>query len=522
MSETTEQRTANTEPGGPELVIGLVGAIGTGLPELADQLQTALGEVQYRCERLRLSDLLQQLPGEPWSKLASSDPAARYPMYMDAGNVLRERLGNGAALAMLAIAEIRNRREAQTGDPNVGVPRTAFLLHSLKHPDEVGLLRKTYGSRFVLIGAYAPRAARVEKLEDRLHELGFDRFGSTDVRAEAEGLIARDEREVDSEFGQNVGKTFPLADVFVEPSRDPSGDQVTRFVRLLFGKPYITPRKDELAMLQARVAALRSAALGRQVGAVITTRSGDLVVTGTNEVPKALGGQYWEDDDDDQRDFRLGRETSYSYNREVVGELLIRLQRSGWLEPAKADLDAATLITKAFEDPQLALQDARIMDLLEYGRIMHAELAAIVEAARRGVSINQTTLYATTFPCHTCARHIVGAGIERVVYIEPYPKSLIGRLHRDSIVVDADARVHGKVRFEPFVGVAPRVFERLFAMEQRKGSDGSLIAWMPQQGPQPRLEPVDIDANLAIGREPEAIAPLDELFPEKPGRDPTG
>jgi cytidine deaminase len=357
----------------------------------------------------------------------------------------------------------------------------------------------------------------LEKVEDTLRELGFDRFAGGNVRAEAEKLIDRDEREVDSTFGQNVGKVFPLSDVFVEPTHDARGDQVSRFIELLFGKPYITPRRDELAMMQARVAALRSAALGRQVGAVITTESGDLVVTGTNEVPRALGGQYWEEDSDDQRDFRLGRETSYSHNREVVGELLVRLQQGGWLESSKAGLDPVTLVREAFEDAGLALSDARVMDLLEYGRIMHAELAAIVEAARRGVAIDQTTLYTTTFPCHMCARHIVGAGIERVVYIEPYPKSAIARLHRDSIIVDADTTVQGKVRFEPFVGIAPRLFERLFAMGKRKEPDGSLVAWSANQAPQPLLEPADIDANLAIGREPEAIAPLDALFPEQPG-----
>ncbi|MEJ7655371.1 MAG: deaminase [Chloroflexia bacterium] len=46
---------------------------------------------------------------------------------------------------------------------------------------------------------------------------------------------------------------------------------------------------------------------------------------------------------------------------------------------------------------------------------MHAEMSALLDAGRRGVPVQGATLYTTTFPCHNCARHIVGAGIDRVV-----------------------------------------------------------------------------------------------------------
>ena len=77
------------------------------------------------------------------------------------------------------------------------------------------------------------------------------------------------------------------------------------------------------------------------------------------------------------------------------------------------------------------------MDLLEFGRIIHAEMSAISDAARKGVAIQGATLYSTTFPCHLCAKHIVASGIKRVVYLEPYPKSYANALHGDSIEVDS-------------------------------------------------------------------------------------
>jgi deoxycytidylate deaminase len=62
--------------------------------------------------------------------------------------------------------------------------------------------------------------------------------------------------------------------------------------------------------------------------------------------------------------------------------------------------------------------------------------------------------------CHNCAKHIVAAGIRRVVYIEAYPKSKAADLHEDSIKIGFSGNGSGnqssgeKVQFESFVGVA--------------------------------------------------------------------
>ena len=63
----------------------------------------------------------------------------------------------------------------------------------------------------------------------------------------------------------------------------------------------------------------------------------------------------------------------------------------------------------------------------------------MLSCARNGISTERTSLFTTTFPCHVCAKHIVGAGITRVVYVEPYPKNRALELHQDSIRLrDAD------------------------------------------------------------------------------------
>ena len=126
------------------------------------------------------------------------------------------------------------------------------------------------------------------------------------------------------------------------------------------------------------------------------------------------------------------------------------------------------------------LENSRIRDLTEYGRVVHAEMEALFSCARNALSTVGTTLYSTTFPCHNCAKHIIAAGIRRVVYVEPYPKSKTLEFHNDSIATEECGKSRWFVVFEPFVGVGPRRFFDLFSM--RLGSTYPLVRKDNQSG----------------------------------------
>lgn len=53
-------------------------------------------------------------------------------------------------------------------------------------------------------------------------------------------------------------------------------------------------------------------------------------------------------------------------------------------------------------------------------RTVHAEMNALVQAAKNGVRVMHGTVYTTASPCYDCAKAIVNAGIARVVFAEPY------------------------------------------------------------------------------------------------------
>lgn len=57
-------------------------------------------------------------------------------------------------------------------------------------------------------------------------------------------------------------------------------------------------------------------------------------------------------------------------------------------------------------------------------RTVHAEMNALVQAAKRGHSIEGATAYVTNMPCTTCAKALIAAGIKRVVVFSDFHDTL--------------------------------------------------------------------------------------------------
>lgn len=468
---------------GPEIVIGLVGAVGTPMHEVAGDLEQQLRSVGYSSNTVVLSELLDCLEGLPeLDALDSTDELSRLQTKMEAGSRLREELGRGDVLAGLGMALIGALREQATGG-RAPDRNKAYIIRSLKHPSEVESLRRVYGQHFVLLGLWTARDARIEKLSSLIADTQ-GHMQSAKSRVVAEERIAIDEQEQGRRLGQNVQDTFPQADFFIDVSTAQRRENgIDRFVRLFFGDPFVTPTKDESAMFHAYAAALRSAALGRQVGAAIVDDvHGDVLCVGMNEVPKAHGGHYWDGDEPDGRDFRLGRDTSDAHKQKLVHQVLKSMLDAGWLHHPNGIEDLGELVAKSLA-PGGPLKQTWLMSLTEFGRDVHAEMSALISAARRGVSVQGATLYCTTFPCHNCTKHIVAAGIRKVVYIEPYAKSFARDFHLDAISVDGSRdEPTSKIPFMPFTGTAPSQYVAWFTMGDRKTPpSGDVVRWQRAQ-----------------------------------------
>lgn len=302
---------------------------------------------------------------------------------------------------------------------------------------------------------------------------------------------------------------------------------IKRFIDLVMSHPFLPPTQEEHAMYLAYAASLRSADLSRQVGAVVLDRRGDVIATGANDVPSAGGGPYWPrpphfwpaSRSNGGPDYERGFDSNERERDRILGGVIRALTAAGG-----ADHE---LVAKYRE----LLEDTGILDLTEFGRAVHAEMAALLACVRAGVSPAGGTLYCTTFPCHNCTKHIVDAGLERVVYVEPYPKSKARDLHDDAIVLvdeaGGDLRAdEERVRFEIFVGVGARRFVDLFSLtlgsgrpvrRKQKGSSGARLDWQRGRDSEPRLT---LDPRSYLERE-EAMSRLLDRDPD-PGRVPDG
>jgi deoxycytidylate deaminase len=482
-------------PGGPELYFALVTPIGVSNKQLFDALAAALSRFGYDVVLIRLSSYLDAALGQQTFTGAHEDDRVMH--YIESGNQWCARLGRHDAVLGPALVAVQLRR-ADVGADGQPLPRTAFVFSSLKRPQEVERLRHIYGDSLFLIGADAKRERRKTSL---LGDIQETRAGTDAAEEAAARLLDIDRKQVGEPFGQNVLHSYPLADLFVDMAADAEpARSLNRFVNLLFGAaddPLGTPTPPESAMAQAFVVSLESGSLSRRVGAVLVDEREGVVAVGTNEVPKPGGGHYSSADANDGRDIAIRTDYSRTHLSDTLLDLFSRLGDRYLASDVVARLasDPDELVGEALSG---ALAEAKLRDSVEFHRPVHAEAAALLDAARRGSPTQGLTLYSTTYPCHLCAKELVAAGIKRVVYIEPYPKSLAEAMYSDALT----ARNGGDViSLEPYVGVAPNRYSGIF----RKRRSLKPIEVPPRQPP---LNEATWSFDLVREREDMAISEL--------------
>lgn len=501
VSQGRDAKAVMDEIAARELIFAVVGPVGSGTSEVAkilkNHVETALGD-----STVALIKASQVIAKKLELNIDESiDPLKRARQLQDGGDSLREN--DRTAVAKLLVAEIRSARaawESARMPANEQSPGAAaiplfpqptsenghrvYILDSLKHPAEVELLRSVYKEAFCLVGVVCDAKVRGERLRTKKCT-----SSSSD---EIQTLMARDE-DAQTNWGQKVTDTFHLSDFFVDntPERftpDETenkawviNDKIGRLMDILTGNKIVRPLANEAGMFHAGAAQARSSCLSRQVGAALTDSSGNLIATGTNEVPMAGGGVYGggfaQPDEVPTADHRCHVTKKHCSNSKVQDEIMTEVIDA---IPSLKDSGDKDTIKKILKSTALGR-------LLEFSRAVHAEMDALLSAARTGASTVGTKLYCTTFPCHYCARHLVTAGVDEVQYIEPYAKSRAFDLHGDAIQQNITSEAppgspkRSKVLFRPFTGVAPRFYKRAFLKNRKlKDAAGNLKIQAPE------------------------------------------
>jgi deoxycytidylate deaminase len=450
-----------------EIVVAFGGAVGCNLSEVVRSVKAHFEDYGYTTKIIKISKSIKEhftskfpadLPHEYRGvDLYALQGKARYTALQDLGDHLRSQ--DPKVLAAMAMVEISISREIlKEANNNQKPPRSVYLIDQLKNPAEIELLKLVYGNLFYLVGVLSPQEIRLNQLTR------VERISAPDAQA----LISRD-RDDNKKHGQRLEKTIQKADYFIRNNHDNSSnlkEPCERFVQLVHGKNGVTPTFEESGMYAAFSASLKSACLSRQVGAAIADKAGNVISLGWNDVPKFGGGLYTSDDKGkDQRCiYHGGKCFNDEYKSRLISDIVAIVEKQCKLtSDGKEDL------------ANLILEETRAGSIIEYSRAIHAEMEAILGLARhQGVSSNGCTLYTTTYPCHNCARHIIAAGIKRVVYIEPYEKSLAMELHDDAISTNPSEI--SKTLFDSFEGVSPRKYSSFFfGRGERKDERGLAV-----------------------------------------------
>lgn len=502
-----------------ELVFGLTAPIGVDCSAIIQQLELQIRSHNWHPQLVNTSSLVLNeskfsSSREQETGLTAFRISAKQREYSEESEEDNHLTSLNAAITIWHIKNRRDKQQKKCGED--GTFGVVYIVNMLLDDKDSEQLRRFYGNAYYQIGITDSEENRRKNLDRLFKAEDFNTIKDQSFAREAAQRIDRNEIE----------KVFVNSDFFINASIIGS-NTIERFVDLVFGAPNISPTHSEYSMFMAFMASVNSADLSRQVGAVISSKHQDIIATGSNDVQKSGGGQYWPDDVykplveenfntyEDKRDASNGydanAETIFQLSSEIASALISFMpELSGVDENALAK----TLRKKT-----------GLKDITEFGRVVHAELSAIMSASRNGISVVGGHLFCTTFPCHNCAKHIIASGIERVEYIEPYPKSKAMYLHQDSISMKEESS--GKVVFSAFTGVGPRRFLDLFSTMglgaakriERKTEEGKAIPTKRGSYKHPRI-PVSLISQIFKEERAEILTAIS--LAEKITRRPEG
>lgn len=465
-----------------DLILGFCGFIGCGIKTTVIVTTEILKSWGYTVVHIRISDLMQDcnfIQGATYI----NESQDRHLELQKLGNTLRKKFQRNEALAELAIASIQIESAKLRKPENTEELKIAFLVDQFKRPEEIELFRVIYQHNFYLLGILRDEQQRIRNLreddapESKIHD------------------IINMDNKADDDYGQKTGEAILQSDFFIKNNQSQKRDienKINRFIGLIHGKNGLTPSINERGMYAAFSASLQSACLSRQVGAALCDDDGNLLAVGKNDVPKSGGGLYtYEDQEKDHRCVFKSGKCYNDTNKIKIKDRIAKIIRSSLHEieneinnEISEEFNEITPVIHAKKEIMERIlssvdsitgsiyKKGKISLIMEYSRSIHAEMDVITTMARTSKeSTKDKILFTTTYPCHNCARHIVASGIKKVIYIEPFDKSLALDLHDDSIT---KSESKNKVSFIEFEGVSPRRYSKFFfPTDERKDSDGN-------------------------------------------------
>lgn len=412
------------------VAIGLTGSFGSGCSTLRE------GLVDTGYNSIALSKYVREI-WQAQNSTKKHEEAERIDL-QTIGDNIRKKEGNGV-LAKKAIEEINK----ETGKANL------IVFDSIRNIEEVEELRK-FTPNFTLIALTSSLEERWKRLRKGYEERGLNQgdFQADDARDANEDIV----------HGQQVRLCVDNADVILlndkhfEPihyRKEFLKNKVEPYINLVAGNDKRPPSPDEYMMAVAYTHALSSSCYKRQVGAVIHDGTGTILGVGCNNNPKPLEPCHTQ----------WGECYRDIYKKELFEKMKKNMTCPQCSKPLKDNLSADYKCNSCNAD----MDSIFIPDkALSRCTASHAEEAAIINVGAK--NLHGCTIYSTTFPCLLCMQKIIGSGIKKIVYCEPYPDP------DATMILRAANDIFGPEQIEvyPFEGVKARAYFRVFGGWRRE------------------------------------------------------
>lgn len=454
----------------PEIIIGLVYPIGSNPKDFIDSLKNLFIIHGYNLEKIKVSEdialafyennICSDKKYSEFIKNINKLPfSIKTFLKMEICSKIRQERGSGF-LAKKIIEKISQLRKVKGNEDK----KTIYLIDQLKHLDEFNILNSVYGENYIQISCFSNENIRLKKLNEKINlckntdnsyefikcdinKLFIEDYIINIAKNDAIELMKKDLNDPIGNHGQQISKLFHKSHYYINLDKlTPSVyGQGEKFINLLFGLNEDLPTQDEFGMSIAYAVSKRSNFTGdRHIGACLISENGEVISAGSIRAPN-------------------NNSNTNKCNRDSVQEMYNKY----YLEIKEFQQ------SNEFKNIPENIKKY-LIDSLEYHPCTHAEISAIIDAAKLGISIKNATLYTTTFPCHLCAKDIITSGINKVVFIEPYPKSKAPELYSRIIEIDPEDKVINKVPFYTFYGAGPNRYNYVFGLDNKRKNDESV------------------------------------------------
>ncbi|WP_129138297.1 anti-phage dCTP deaminase [Modicisalibacter coralii] len=288
-----------------------------------------------------------------------------------------------------------------------------IVIDAIRNPYEARFFKDRY-SAFYLVSINAPDEDREDYLSS-IRKFNKDQIKKIDDIESGKYPV-----ENDDFVSQNVKKCIEISDIHLFNPRNERDNnnilksQLAWYVALMVHPGLITPSSMERVMQIAYTAKTNSGCISRQVGAVVTDSDSSIKAVGWNDVPHGQVPCALRSVEGVIRSFDDEVYSEYERNNKEFREKIIEV--SGWYEGA--DLKGRNL-SYCFKDVKNSV-DGKGNQV--HTRSLHAEENAFLQISKYGgMSVQGGSLFTTASPCELCAKKAFQLGVERIVYIDPYP-----------------------------------------------------------------------------------------------------